>query len=102
MFANHVHCVDHPDTFHGAEIHGGAVVDFFAGENRAFDNVINVSPIADLRSVTPHFKWSLLYEGASNHRDDGMIFHAARAVYREVPARSGAKSVLLVICLQRE
>src|SRR5581483_1973447 len=46
--------VNHARAFHRAEIHGGAVVNFFGGENRAADNIAHVRPIAHLFARAPY------------------------------------------------
>jgi hypothetical protein len=45
--------VNYFDALHRAEIHGGAIVDFFGGEDRAADDDINVGPVADLLAGVP-------------------------------------------------
>ena len=102
IFADHVHGIDHLDALHGAEIYGRAVGNFFASQNRAFHNVVDVGPIAELGAIAPHFEGRLMNECASDHRDHSVIFHPARPVHGEVTAGRSAQPVLLVICLQRK
>src|SRR5580692_12282363 len=94
-FANHFRGIDNLDAFHRAQIDRRTVIDFFTSENRALDDVLNVRPIADLRSFAPHFEGILSKEGARNHGDDGMIFDAARPVNREVATGSRSHAVFL-------
>src|SRR5207248_3092397 len=91
-----------PDALHGAEIYGRAVIDFFSGKDRSFDDVINVGPVADLRAVAPDFERILPQEGARNHGDDRVILHASRTIHGKVTARSAAQTVLFGIGLQGE
>ena len=83
---HHIDGVDYADALHRAEIDGGAIVNFLGRENRAPDDVVHVSPIANLCAIAPNLERILLDEGASDHGDHGVIFHAARAVDREVAA----------------
>ena len=78
--------VDDLDAFHGAEIDGSGVVDFFGDENGAADDVVDVGPVADLLAGAPDDERILVDEGAGDHGDDGVIFDAARSVDSEVTA----------------
>src|SRR6266478_5079228 len=98
-FAHHFGAIDDADTFHRSKVDCGSVVDFLSRENRTLNNVINVGPVADLRSVAPNFEGILSKKSARDHGDDGMILHAARAIHREVAAGSGAHAMFLGVSL---
>src|ERR1700688_361071 len=95
--ANHFHSVDDFYALHRSKVDSRAVVDFLAREDRPFDDVFDVGPIADLRSVAPHFEWILPEKGARNHGYDGVILHTPRSVHREVATEGGAHAVFLGI-----
>src|SRR5271167_57449 len=100
--ADHSHRVDDLYPLHRSQVNGRAVVDFFASENRAFNNILDVCPIADLRSVAPYFEGVLPKESPRNHRDYGMVLHPPRSVHREVAARGCAHAVFFRISTQRK
>ena len=85
-FTNHFGAIDHPDAFHRSEVNRRAIIDFLPRQDGAFDNVVNLRPIADLRAVAPNFKWVLSQKRARNHGDDRVILNATRAIDREIAA----------------
>src|ERR1700735_20072 len=101
-FEDHFCRVDYTDALHGSKIDRGTVIDFFRSENSSTDDVIHIGPIADLRAVTPDVKGILPDKSARDHCDHSVIFHSARAVYREVPARRCFQTVFPVISLKRK
>ena len=101
-FQYHLDGINHPDALHRPEIHRRSIADLLSGKDRAFDNVVDVRPVADLRAVAPHLEWIPTGERARDHGDDGVIFNTPRSVHREIAARRGAQPVFFVIRLQRE
>ncbi len=59
-----------------------------------FDDGVDVSPIANLRAVTPDFKRIQSQKCACNHCDHCVVFHAARAIHCEVATGSAAQTPL--------
>src|ERR1019366_3785697 len=81
-------CIDDLRTLHGANVHCGAVIDFFASHNRTFDNVVNVSPVPNLLAVSPDIERILASIGTGDHGYHGVVFHASGAIGGEIAAAS--------------
>src|SRR5258707_593896 len=78
--------IDHAVALHCAEMKRSAIVDYFRGAYGAGDDVVHVSPIADLFAIAPHDKRIVPDERSGNHGDDGVIFMSTRSVDREIAA----------------
>lgn len=89
--------VDDANAFHGAEVYGGGVVDFFGGEDGAGDDVGDVSPVANLFAGAPDGVGIFAAEGAGDQGHDGVAFTAAGTVDGEVAADGGFEAEFRVI-----
>src|SRR5277367_3198773 len=98
---DHLHCIDDLYALHRSQVNGRTVVDFFTCKNRPFDDILDVCPISDLRSVAPHFEGILPKESPRNHRDYGMILDSPWPIHGEVAARGRPHAVFLGIGAER-
>src|SRR5690606_17019414 len=77
---DHLRALDDRGALHRAEVDRGAVLDAFGGADRALDDVADIGPVADLFAGAPDHEGVLPQERARDHRDDGVVRGAARAV----------------------